>query len=434
MMVFTLGEKIKAKRKEKNMTLKDLAGNRITPGQISLVESGKSNPSIDLLEYLADRLNTDVEYFLESEEKQATRICEFYINIAESSETSDNINEAREAIEKGMYYADKYNLTFFRGILEMINANMKYAAGDYEEAQQLCLSANSIFLRNDNIEYTVKSFILLGHIAFNIGYINTALNYFMQGDSILKENNYVGEFLLAKVYYNISLCYTKMNEMQLATDYAILVKERLLELNNKKKYAEKLMLLSISLSEKNKIIDALIYSKEAKKIYTELSDIYEMADIETNLGVIFAKGNNIDESCLHYENAIKLKKQVADNTLADTILKMCNSCIEINDYDKALELVNKAQSLINEEQHLYKAKCYELLFNIFNKKGEKKHAEEILLNAIAYLEKFNYKKQLGNFYSILGKFYIEIDEKELALVYISKGIDLYKELGIILGD
>lgn len=50
MEILSLGEKIKRRRKELNMTLKDLAGDRITPGQISLVESGKSNPSMDLLE------------------------------------------------------------------------------------------------------------------------------------------------------------------------------------------------------------------------------------------------------------------------------------------------------------------------------------------------------------------------------------------------
>ena len=52
MEILSLGEKIKRIRKELNMTLKDLAGDRITPGQISLVESGRSNPSMDLLELL----------------------------------------------------------------------------------------------------------------------------------------------------------------------------------------------------------------------------------------------------------------------------------------------------------------------------------------------------------------------------------------------
>jgi transcriptional regulator with XRE-family HTH domain len=73
MEILSLGEKIKRKRKQLNMTLKDLAKDRITPGQISLVESGRSNPSVDLLEYLADTLNTTVEYLMESEESQAEK-------------------------------------------------------------------------------------------------------------------------------------------------------------------------------------------------------------------------------------------------------------------------------------------------------------------------------------------------------------------------
>ena len=66
MEVLSLGEKVKKRRKELNMTLKDVAGNRVTPGQISLVESSKSNPSMDLLDYLADTLDISVEYFMET--------------------------------------------------------------------------------------------------------------------------------------------------------------------------------------------------------------------------------------------------------------------------------------------------------------------------------------------------------------------------------
>lgn len=78
MEILSLGEKIKRRRKQLNMTLKDLAKDRITPGQISLVESGRSNPSVDLLEYLADALNTNVEYLMESEESQAEKISLYY--------------------------------------------------------------------------------------------------------------------------------------------------------------------------------------------------------------------------------------------------------------------------------------------------------------------------------------------------------------------
>ena len=46
MNILSLGEKIKKLRKEKNMTLKELAGDRITAAQISHIERDKSHTRI----------------------------------------------------------------------------------------------------------------------------------------------------------------------------------------------------------------------------------------------------------------------------------------------------------------------------------------------------------------------------------------------------
>lgn len=431
MEILTLGEKIKAKRKEMNMTLKDLAGDRITPGQISLVESGKSKPSIDLLEYISERLDTDIDYFLETEEKQASRICEFYSNIAEAAVNADNVIRAEESIQRGLHYAEKYALVYFKAKLDLIYANLKYNHGEYEEAQQYCILANSTFLKTDSIDDVVKSFILLGAITYKMGYITTALNYFMQGDNILNENNHIDELLKAQIYYYISLCYSKINSSNQAIDYAILAKDKLKVLNNKKEYAETLMILSIAYSQENKINEALKYAKEARKIFSELNDVHELAGIETNLGAIFAKGNDMEESFNHLNKALKLKKEIQDDTIPETIFKICNNYIQMNEFDKALEAVNDLVDIIKDEQHEYRIKCFEYLYKIHHKIGNMGKAEEILLNAIKYVESLGYEKQLADFDVMLGKLYMDIEERELALIYINRGLDLYRSIGIL---
>lgn len=434
MEILTLGEKVKAKRKEMNMTLKELAEDRVTPGQISLVESGKSKPSIDLLEYIAEKLNTDIEYFLETEEKQATRICEFYANIAEAAVNAENALRAKEAIEKGIHYAEKYKLTYYIGKFNLAFANLKFINRELEEAQQYCISANSIFLKTESLEDIIKSFILLGTITLEMGYISTSLNYFMQADSILNEYNLMDEVLKAKIFYNIAICQSKMGNMTQAIDYALLVQDRLKLLDNKREYAETLMILSIAYSQDNKVKEALKYAREARKIFDGINDVHEIASIETNIGVIFAKSNNMEESFIHLDKALKLKHDINDDTIPDTMLIICDNHMQLGEYDKALEIVSTIMDELDYEQHLYRIKCFEYQFEIYGKMNDLKKAEETLLNAIKYLETLDFKKQLGDFYVLTGKFYTEIGEKDLALKFINLGLDMYKNLGIILND
>ena len=60
----TLGQKIRALRKEKKMTQSALAGNEITRNMLSRIESDDALPSLPTLLYLAKRLHVPAGYFL----------------------------------------------------------------------------------------------------------------------------------------------------------------------------------------------------------------------------------------------------------------------------------------------------------------------------------------------------------------------------------
>ena len=69
----TLGERIKALRKEQRLTLVDLAGSKITKGMMSLIENNKSKPSMDTLEYLAEELGVTVSYLTQEGDSEWTK-------------------------------------------------------------------------------------------------------------------------------------------------------------------------------------------------------------------------------------------------------------------------------------------------------------------------------------------------------------------------
>lgn len=58
-----LGEKIRELRKQRGITQKDLAGDKITRNMLSLIESGSASPSVSTLLYIAERLETPAGYF-----------------------------------------------------------------------------------------------------------------------------------------------------------------------------------------------------------------------------------------------------------------------------------------------------------------------------------------------------------------------------------
>lgn len=431
MEILTLGEKIKSKRKEMNMTLKELAGDRITPGQISLVESGKSKPSIDLLEYISEKLNTDIDYFLESEEKQATLLCDFYINIAESAISAGNTSRAEEYIEKGMQYAQKYNLLYLKGRFDMVYASLEYIKGNYETSEQYCISANSVFLRTNNLEDSVKCFTLQGLIAMKMSYTFIALNYFQQGDNILNESNHVNEQLKAKLYFYIALCNHKLGNKQKAVEYAAMVSDRIKILNDRKKYAETLMTLGIAYCQENKIDNALKYAIEANKRFNEIDDVVHMADMELDLGVIFADGNKMDESFSHLNEAYRIRNSLTNKSDMEILFSICENYININDMNNAEKAIEEIENCLEDDQYEYKLRYYKCQYRINLKKKMLDKAEDVLLKAEKLAESYGSKKELGDIYTILGQFYAYINDNEMALTYIRKGINIYAEIGEI---
>ena len=64
----TLGEKIKQTRKMRGMTQASIAGEKITRNMLSCIENGTANPSLDTLEYIADKLSVPTEFLIAADD------------------------------------------------------------------------------------------------------------------------------------------------------------------------------------------------------------------------------------------------------------------------------------------------------------------------------------------------------------------------------
>ena len=110
MNILSLGEKIKKLRKEKNLTLKELAGDRITAAQISHIERDKSHTSQELLEYLANQLDVSVDYLLETKEMQSKKLTDNLILKGEILIKCNDLEKAENQLNEVIKICDEYKV------------------------------------------------------------------------------------------------------------------------------------------------------------------------------------------------------------------------------------------------------------------------------------------------------------------------------------
>ena len=303
MEILSLGEKIKRKRKELNMTLKDLAKDRITPGQISLIESGRSNPSMDLLEYLSENLNTTIEYLMESEETQAEKICMYYEQIAEAYIYSNNYVASEKYIDDALIYADKYHLEYRKGRILFLQGELNKLKNKLKDAQICYLSANVIFTKKKKYTEVIKVFLNLGKVSIELKAYYSAISYLKQAESVYESNSIGDDYALGEIYYNLANVYYIIEKEYQSKKYAYLAKEKFEQINNKEAYAKSLMASSEEFIKNGDISSAIKQSSKALALLKEANKQNDVSKIENSLGELFYNFDDLAESIKHLEFA-----------------------------------------------------------------------------------------------------------------------------------
>lgn len=431
MEILTLGEKIKRRRKELEMTLKDLAGDRITPGQISLVESGRSNPSMDLLEYLANALQTSVEYLMESEETQAEKICVYYEQMAETYILNQDYISAEKYIENALYYAEKYDLEYRKAKNLFLRANICKAKNELVLAQQLYLSANVIFIKRNNFEQVINTFLNLEKITLSLKAYHSATSYLKQAEKVYLDNNIGNDSLLGEIYYEMAESYFKIDDIKKAIDYTFLAKQKFEQVQHREEYGKALLLLSQEYNKKGDLVNAIKYSKKTLEVYRELEEEKNISAIENNLGKLFFEFDNIEEAFRHYNVAKEIRMRNNDTNVIETLINICEGYIKIKEIDKCEEVLEEIKTLIDGtdveqiiEQNL-------LWYRVYTIKEMADEAELVLLETFNLAKVNGLEKRAAELAILLGRYYIGIKKDYEAAKYLDEGVKIFRNLGIL---
>lgn len=432
MEILSLGEKIKLHRKRLNMTLKDLAGDRITAAQISHIERDKSYPSQDLLKYFAKRLGVTVDYLMETKEAQLKKYCEAILLEAETLFYKKQYHKAIEKIMNMVELAEKYDVTEVDGKAKYLLGSIYLKNNENVKATRFLEESIRLYTRAGNDEGVAESYLQLGLVYYNKNYFHSALDKFSQAEVIIHKNKLVHKELEFKTYYHISLCYVKLGKGNEAVDYALKAKEIQKQMENPFEYGETLSLLASGYMENGDVERAKKCLYKALALYKKGDEKRELALIEDNLGHIYMKTERYEEALEHLNRAYHLKKEIKDASLADTIFEYVNYYIKTKDFDKAEAMIAEALAASEESKmEKYKIVALKSLAQIYKHTGEYDKAIEMTKEAIRIIKQSETPKQLGKSYVDLADLYALVGDDQKSLVYYKKGVDILKKAFVI---
>jgi tetratricopeptide (TPR) repeat protein len=413
--------------------LKDLAGDRITPGQISLVESGKSNPSMDLLEYLASALNTSIEYLMESEETQAEKICAFFENMTEACILNEDLASGDQYVEKALYYTEKYNLEYRKAKNLYLRGVIYMRRKEASLAQKTFLTANIIFIRLNSYEDIIFTFLKLGIITLRLKAYQLAYSYFKQAEKVFIDNDIANDFLLGEIYYYIAFTNHRLENADNAIKYSKMSKEKFTQMDEKKKYAASLLNISKGYSEKGDINSALKYSKKTLSIFRDIYDNSYLAEVENNLGKLFYEFEDYEESFIHLNKSKEIREKSRDSRLCETLINICENYIKKKDVQNAKQTLQHIMDNTLEDNHKVRLEYYILKYRIEILDSRIKEAEDTLKTALSFVSSSGLKREEAEVSMLLGKFYSDKGQEKDASKYLVRGVEIFRALGVFKG-
>lgn len=294
-----LGERIRQLRKQKRMTLEELAGKELTKGMLSLIENNKANPSMESLRYIAEQLGIEVADLLEE------------ISSAELREILDQTEK--------LYNTDLENRsTNYKQIIDLIELHLANLTQGYEAARLLDIYSRCLY--NEKIDgwsrFSDQASKIYDHM--NLTSKRTSLGIFRAMEKFVEHD------------YMESLTILLGQRAQIEATHVFIDSLTRLDLD----YHEAILHLAVgdSNSATRVIENALAYSKE-HRIFYRMDDLYRLA-------AGYAMITKDEKKQMYYSKKLKLYGELTDDMDSIIFYNLMNidSLIsEKQDFVKALE-------------------------------------------------------------------------------------------------
>ena len=225
--MLNIGAKIKELRKERKMTLAQVAGDRITKGMLSLIENGKAQPSMESLQHIAKQLSIDVSELMQTEDQQ--QIKELYQEVEAKRSALYKVydekifNEQAIALHKIILpFVENGSLkgtTFEEVRIYDVYLSMRYHA-KYDLSEKPFLELVKMYEQVHAYSKILTIFDRMALIMFLERKYTEALHYLYEGEKYIeKYGDLIDDLEKLDLYYNITVVSAAINDNEQVERY-----------------------------------------------------------------------------------------------------------------------------------------------------------------------------------------------------------------------
>jgi tetratricopeptide (TPR) repeat protein len=345
-----LGERLRHLRVAAGMTQTDLAGNRFSKEYVSQIERGKTRPTRETIDWIAERLGVDSGFLangVSADERgrvdAALARAEALLEARRNEEALEEFERVRPAVlATGMPELESRALSG--------EATVRMRAGDVREAIAL-LERARVLSEGTSFSDVERADVLfrLGVARYKLNSIQTSIGLFDEALKVAERSEIPSDQLRSNILAWRSRCYRRRRDLEAAREDV----ERALELaeglSDKRTAADVYFQASIIADREGHWVLARSYAERAKAVYEELSDRSNLGRLLNNLGGINFLLGHPEEAVDFLKDAVGIALEVGnDAEAAHAVNGIAQVHLRTGDVKRAEEQARYALELLGD--------------------------------------------------------------------------------------
>ncbi|MGZ4163624.1 MAG: tetratricopeptide repeat protein [Tumebacillaceae bacterium] len=409
-MPATLGQKIKELRVQKGLTQSDLGAGMVTPSMISQIEADKANPSHKLLQAIAEKLETPIEYFLTDMQMQIEQIATYKVARAmmEAGEFEQAIPILSDLMEDSIPQLHSAEIQFDLAECLLEQGKLDEALDGFDKVLSSATTRKDLYMQ-------ILALKKLGFVEENRHNYPLAIYHWQKALDLLEKVEDRDPFLAAEILRQLGKVYCYLGEKQDALNSYQKAHEYLEGTANFKKIADLYRQLGETFKEHGEFDRASEYAQHAISIYRGLKNIKLAIEVKENFGIVKGEDGNTDEAlktlaaCL-----IEYSEYGYVEKMAHTHGEMARIHLTNKSYDEAANHCQQALDLLGESD-LERGYVYRTFSTIRKEQKDYAAAVSYMEQSVKIFEIADLPREIAKSYSLLGDIYKEQGDLQKAI-------------------